>query len=220
VSRAALRVASIAALLFVAGGASIPAASGAGSADLPECSEVLNDREARLVSGSDRVAMTDHTEDPGLLVCNWILTSGKTSFHLDLGLMWIDPKSRVGRRNLNYLGRVVCTLKGPAAGCDAREELLDASTATAAFRVFYRWFDDANMASAPHRVGSDRAFWLGSGKDRTDLYLLVAGGHAGALLHTACARVAKGTANVPFPACTLEAMRLARANFRGWWTTR
>lgn len=218
-SRVALGVASVVALLAVVLGASVAPASGAGSADVPECFEVLSDREARLVSTGGRLTVSDHTELPGFLTCNWILTSGKTSFHLDLGIMWIDPKSRLGRQNLNYLGRFMCG-KGPAAACDAREDLLDASTAAAAFRVLHRWWDDQGGASTPHRLGSDLAFWLGSGTGKTDLYLLIAGGHAGVLLHTACARVAKGKANVPFPACTQEAMRLARANFRGWWATR
>lgn len=214
--RRTLAVAVAVVLLVLAGGTPVPAASTAGTGVLPSCSDLLSDREAKLVSTGDRITAADHTVLDGFLTCNWLLASGRTSFLLDVGALWIEPKTPQGRKNLNFLGRTVCG-NGPAAACDARDDLLEANTAAAAFRVLYRWWDGNGTASSPFRIGSDLASWL---EGKTDLYLLVAGGHAGVLLHTACARVAKSKSRVPFAACTKEAMRFTRANLRGWLKTR
>ncbi len=220
--RAALGVASAVALLVVAGGASVSAASAAGPVRLPGCDVFLTPTEVRLVGSGGQVRSEDFAEGRGTLVCNWGLKAGTSSVLVDFDAKWIDPTTAAGQTNLDRLGQAGCDSDaGAGTSCTFRDELTDAKTANEAFRVIFRWLAAVGLDPTPFRIATDPAFWITTpGQGKTDLYLLLAGGRAGILLHTACARVEKNGHRVAFPRCTKEAMNFARANFRGWLKTR
>jgi hypothetical protein len=114
-----------------------------------------------------------------------------------------------------------CDNAAAGTACTFRDELTDAKTANEAFRLIFRWLAEVGLDPMPFRIASDPAIWISvPGQGKTDLYLLVAGGRAGILLHTACARVQKNGSRIAFPRCTKEAMSFARASLRGWLKTR